>query len=223
MKGYYLGKALNKYYTKKYGKNFERAEKKYEFIYKLHYIFCIFLIVYIQFIENPFELMFMFAIEIIIFLLLMLHPRFCTAGGIILPSLGMFINITVFGLLIKINQSFKLNINIYYTSNLITVILNLVANTFIIRKINKQNTLVELLLKVNNKIPLDYDYSTILFEDNNGNNYFMNTDLDEKFNQGQLYEVKLKNKNISSKSVYIQGKEFYEIKEIDASNFKYKK
>ena len=31
----HLGKVLNKYYTKKYGKNFERAEKKYELIYNL--------------------------------------------------------------------------------------------------------------------------------------------------------------------------------------------
>lgn len=219
---YHLGREFNKYFTEKYGKNFERAEKKYELIYKLHYIFCIFLIIYVQFIENSFEIIFIFGIEIIVFLLLMVHPSFSTVWGIILPSLGMLIYIIVLEILIKINNSLKLNINIDYSSSFITVILNLVANTFIIRRINKQNKLIEISLKVNNKIPLDYECSTILFEDNNGNNYFINTDLDEKFNQGQLYEVKLKNKNISSKSVNIQGKEVYEIKEIDANCFKHK-
>ncbi len=149
----------------------------------------------------------------------MLHPSHDTIAGMILPSLGILIDIIVFLALITINKNFKLNINVHYTSNLITVILNLVINTFLIKKINKQDKLIKLLLKVSNKLPINYDYSMVLFNDNNGNNYFICTDLDEKFNLGQLYEVKLKNKKIASKSVNIQGKDFLEIK-IDASYFK---
>ena len=71
-------------------------------------------------------------------------------------------------------------------------------------------------------MPLNYDCSLIVFEDNNEKKYFINTDLDEKFKQGQLYKVKLKNKNISSKLVNIKENECYEIKGIDGSCFKCK-
>ncbi len=222
MNGYHLGKLLNKYNKRKYGRNFERAEKNNDIIYKAHYIFCIILILSIPFIKNPYELLFAFAVEIIIFLLLMLNPSFLAVGGIILPLLGMLIDIIVWLIVIKIHNILKLDININYITNLITVILNLIVNTFIIRKVNKKNELIELLLKVNSKVPLNYDCSLIVFEDNNEKKYFINTDLDEKFKQGQLYKVKLKNKNISSKLVNIKENECYEIKGIDGSCFKCK-
>ena len=216
-----IGIKLNKYYTKKYGKNFERAEKNYEVIYIIHYVFSIFLVLAIQDIKSYPGLIIIFQIELVLLSLFLIHPRFRTFAGLILPVLGMFIETITFLILLEIRNVLKLNINIEYLTNLITVILNLIINTFIIIKVHKQNKLIELLLKVNGKVALDYDCSAILFEDNIGKKYFIETDLDEKFNDGELYEVKLKNKNISSNPTYIQGKDFFKIK-YDASYFKRK-
>lgn len=132
MSGYHIGKQLNKYFTEKYGKNFERARKRYDLIYKLHYIFCVFLIIYIQFINSPFELMLAFEIEIFLFIFLMIHPSYSTIAGIFLPLLGISLDLITYEVLIKMSNTLELSININYLTNMITVILNLVIVTFII-------------------------------------------------------------------------------------------
>ena len=79
--------------------------------------------------------------------------------------------------------------------------------------------MLNLTLKVLDKQPLDYGDFVILFEDSNGQKYFFDTDLDEKFNIQETYSIKLKNKNISRKSTNINGKEYLELEGIDASCF----
>ncbi len=214
---YFISKKIKKHY-KKYGKNFQNVDKKHDLVYKIHYFFCILLVFNINNIDTTLKLIAIFIIEMFICVLFAFHPRFCTPALCTLPVLGVLISIITFCIL----NCFKLNININHISTLISILLNLIVNTFILLKVFKNYKSINLSLTVKDKIPIDYDYSNILFEDNNQNKYFIITDLDEKFNKDEIYELKIKRINISSKPQFINKEKFYEIKEVDASTFKLK-
>lgn len=217
--GYIVGKELNKYFTEKYGKNFERATKRYEIVYIVHYILCI-VITFAAFrMKIPLGLLFLFGGEMLIILPFMLHPSFNTVSTLLLPSMGMVINIITYFIVRQISISSQLDLEVNLVSNIISAFINLIINTFIIFKVIRDNKMLNLTLKVLDKQPLDYGDFVILFEDSNGQKYFFDTDLDEKFNIQETYSIKLKNKNISRKSTNINGKEYLELEGIDASYF----
>ena len=217
--GYIVGKELNKYFTEKYGKNFERATKRYEIVYIVHYILCI-VITFTAFrMKIPLGLLFLFGGEMLIILPFMLHPSFNTVSTLLLPSMGMVINIITYFIVRQISISSQLDLEVNSVSNIISAFINLIINTFIIFKVIRDNKMLNLTLKVLDKQPLDYGDFVILFEDSNGQKYFFDTDLDEKFNIQETYSIKLKNKNISRKSTNINGKEYLELEGIDASYF----
>ena len=217
--GYIVGKELNKYFTEKYGKNFERATKRYEIVYIVHYILCV-VITFTAFrMKIPLGLLFLFGGEMLIILPFMLHPSFNTVSTLLLPSMGMVINIITYFIVRQINISSQLDLDVNSVSNILTAVINLIINTFIIFKVIKDNKTLNLTLKVIDKQPLEYDHYAILFEDSNGYNYFLVIGTDEKFNIEETYEIKLKNKNISTKLVNIKDRECFELKGIDGSYF----
>lgn len=217
--GYIVGKELNKYFTEKYGKNFERAKRRYEIVYIVHYIFCIAITFISLNIKAPVGLILLFGGEMLIILPFMLHPSFNTVSTLLLPLMGMVINIITYFIVRQISISSQLDLEVNSVSNIISAFINLIINTFIIFKVIRDNKMLNLTLKVLDKQPLDYGDFVILFEDSNGQKYFFDTDLDEKFNIQETYSIKLKNKNISRKSTNINGKEYLELEGIDASYF----
>lgn len=230
-----FAKALHKKYVKKYGEDFmEKIETKDEVVYGWHYIFCIFLIIGLPFWKESMLLFFAFAIEMIMILFLMqiLDPHYWVEKVLFLPSLGMFLYCIIF----VIVNCLKISVEFYGTA-CITVILNFVINSVIMWKVRMQNKSRVLTVSVKRKVPIKVDYdcsilfysenreengdsSILFFLDDSGKEYAFRTNLDEKFVEGQVYEVCLKNKNISSKMITIYGENVYLIeKRVNANRF----
>lgn len=109
---YIIGKELNKYYTEKYGKSFERAKRRYEIVYIVHYIFCIAITFISLNIKTPVGLILLFGGEMLIILPFMLHPSFNTVSTILLPLMGMVINIITYFIVRQISISSQLDLEV---------------------------------------------------------------------------------------------------------------
>lgn len=230
-----LARTLHKKYVKKYGENFMgRIETKDEVVYGWHYMFCIFLMVGLPFWKDPMLVFFVFAIEMMMMLFLMqiLDPHYWVVKVLFLPSLGMILYCIIFGII----NWLKIGVEVYAIA-WITIILNFVINSVIMWKVRIQNKsrVLKITVKRKESIKIDYDCSVLFYSENrkgdgdsfilfflddSGKEYVFQTDLDEKFIEGQVYEVCLKNKNISSKIITIYGEDVYVIeKKVDANRF----
>ncbi len=172
-------------------------------------------------------LMFFYSIEMLVVITLSLHPHFMVVKLYFLPILGMAVYLVSLSCFLQLNKKLSLDFNINYLSNVITASISFIFSlVLIITYKKKESVRIEnmqeiktLKFKVVEKIPIDYDYSFVFFEGDNGSRYVIKTDLDEKFKEGMLYELNLKNENMVIEIVNIYDKEAYFIDQIDASKF----